>query len=107
MTYGGNEEIVLKGPKGARKSQKQEKTESYRAKECICTTFIRYSFARIRTEAENGNAAADVGQREYNIYKGQKKYPGQEAILVLEKDSQRRSVNFKQGNGDYGGMQLV
>jgi hypothetical protein len=54
MTYGGNEEIVLKGPKGARKSQKQEKTESYRAKECICTTFIRYSFARIRTEAEMG-----------------------------------------------------
>jgi hypothetical protein len=27
-------------------------------------------------QKQNGNAAAaDVGQREYNIYKGQKKYP--------------------------------
>jgi hypothetical protein len=33
--------------------------------------------------------AADVGQREYNIYKGQKKSLGQVVILVLEKDKVR------------------
>jgi formylglycine-generating enzyme required for sulfatase activity len=30
---------------------------------------------RLPTEAEWEYAAAAVGQREYNIYKGQKKYP--------------------------------
>jgi gliding motility-associated lipoprotein GldJ len=50
-------------------------------------------------------AAADVGQREYNIYKGQKKYPWSEAILVLEKTVKGDQLaNFKQGNGDYGGI---
>jgi gliding motility-associated lipoprotein GldJ len=58
------------------------------------------------TEAEwEYAAAADVGQREYNIYKGQKKYLGQEAILVLEKTVKGDQLaNFKQGNGDYGGI---
>jgi hypothetical protein len=90
MTYGGNEEIVLKGPKGARKSKKQEKTEN-RAKECICNVH-QVLLNQTPTEAEWEYAAADVGQREYNIYKGQKKYPWSEATRS-GKDSQRRSVS--------------
>jgi formylglycine-generating enzyme required for sulfatase activity len=41
---------------------------------------------RLPTEAEwEHAAAADVGQREYNIYKGRRNILGQVVILVLEK----------------------
>jgi formylglycine-generating enzyme required for sulfatase activity len=41
---------------------------------------------RLPTEAEwEYAAAADVGQREYNIYKGRRNILGQVVILVLEK----------------------
>jgi hypothetical protein len=92
MTYGGNEEIVLKGP-GARKSQKQEKTESYRAKECICTTFIRYSLPESDfPEAEwEYAAAADVDKE--NIIQRSKEISLVRSYTRSGKDSQRRSVS--------------
>jgi formylglycine-generating enzyme required for sulfatase activity len=44
------------------------------------------------TEAEwEYAAAADVGQREYNIYKGQKKYPWSGSYTRSGKDSQEIS----------------
>jgi gliding motility-associated lipoprotein GldJ len=50
-------------------------------------------------------AAADVGQREYNIYKGRRNILGQ---VVIPRSGKRQSgdqlANFKQGNGDYGGI---
>jgi gliding motility-associated lipoprotein GldJ len=108
MTYGGNEEIVLKGPKGARKSQKQEKTESYRAKECICTTFIRYSLPEYRLlQKQNGSMLLQLMLDKENIIftKVKRNILGQEAILVLEKTVKGDQLaNFKQGNGDYGGI---
>jgi hypothetical protein len=76
MTYGGNEEIVLKGPK-ARKSQKAGKdgrvTEpknvyAQRSSGILCQNTDSY-------RSRMGVCCCDVGQREYNIYKGQKKYP--------------------------------
>jgi hypothetical protein len=36
-----------------------------------------------------GIHAADVGQREYNIYKGRRNILGQVVILVLERQSKR------------------
>lgn len=44
--------------------------------------------------------------REYNIYKGQKKYPwsGDYTRSAKRKNRGDQLANFKQGNGDYGGI---
>ena len=76
-TFGGNEEIVLKGRKGAKgkgkggvkdsKGVTQEPKNLYAQK----TSGIILPEYRLPTEAEwEYAAAADVGQREYNVYKG-------------------------------------
>lgn len=110
MTYGGNEEIVLKGGKGARKSPKagkdgivaeQKNVYAQRSSGLILPEY------RLPTEAEwEYAAAADVGQREYNIYKGQKKYPWSGSYTRSGKRQSKgdQLANFKQGNGDYGGI---
>ena len=62
---------------------------------------------RLPTEAEwEYAAAADVGQREYNIYKGQKKYPWSGSYTRSGKRQFKgdQLANFKQGKGDYGGI---
>jgi gliding motility-associated lipoprotein GldJ len=62
---------------------------------------------RLPTEAEWEYAASsDVGQREYNIYKGQKKYPwsGSYTRSGKRKIIGDQLANFKQGKGDYGGI---
>ena len=62
---------------------------------------------RLPTEAEWEYAAAsDVGQREYNAYKGQKKYPwsGQYTRSGKRQVKGDQLANFKQGKGDYGGL---
>lgn len=62
---------------------------------------------RLPTEAEwEYAAAADVGQREYNINKGQKKYPWSGSYTRSGKRQVRgdQLANFKQGKGDYGGI---
>ena len=62
---------------------------------------------RLPTEAEwEYAAAADVGQREYNAYKGQKKYPWSGQYTRSGKRQVRgdQLANFKQGKGDYGGL---
>jgi hypothetical protein len=48
MTYGGNEEIVLKGPKGARKIQKSRKRRKKNSMHNVHQVF----FARIQTSTE-------------------------------------------------------
>jgi gliding motility-associated lipoprotein GldJ len=62
---------------------------------------------RLPTEAEwEYAAAADVGQRQYNAYKGQKKYPWSGSYTRSGKRQVRgdQLANFKQGKGDYGGI---
>lgn len=112
-TFGGNEEIVLKGRrnskakgKGGTKNAKgvaQEPKNVYAQK----TSGIILPEYRLPTEAEwEYAAAADVGQREYNIYKGQKKYPwsGSYTRAGKRKIKGDQLANFKQGKGDYGGI---
>ncbi|MEO8237710.1 MAG: gliding motility lipoprotein GldJ [Flavobacterium sp.] len=108
-TYGSNEEIVLKkSPNGRRPkkgkdgiAEEQKNVYAQRSSGIILPEY------RLPTEAEwEYAAAADVGQREYNIYKGQKKYPWSGDYTRSSKRKTRgdQLANFKQGNGDYGGI---
>ncbi|NER15000.1 gliding motility lipoprotein GldJ [Leptobacterium flavescens] len=62
---------------------------------------------RLPTEAEWEYAAqAQAGQREYNNYRGRKKYPWKGEYTRSGKRVSRgdQLANFKQGKGDYGGI---
>jgi len=98
-TYGGNDSIVIKKPRRGSK----DSTNVYAQR----TSGLILPEYRLPTEAEwEYAAAADVGQREYNIYKGQKKYPWSGSYTRSGKRQVRgdQLANFKQGKGDYGGI---
>ena len=111
-TFGGNEEIVLKGGRGAKKvkAPKADKDGNVTEEKNVYaqrSSGLLLPEYRHPTEAEwEYAAAADVGQREYNTYKGQKKYPWSGGYTRSGKRQNRgdQLANFKQGNGDYGGI---
>ncbi|MFZ4671779.1 MAG: gliding motility lipoprotein GldJ [Flavobacterium sp.] len=109
---GGDEKLVLKRgqkPGAAPKTAGSTNTQGNSPKNVyaqISSGLILPEY-RLPTEAEWEYAAAsDVGQREYNSYKGQKKYPWSGSYTRSGKRQFRgdQLANFKQGKGDYGGI---
>jgi gliding motility-associated lipoprotein GldJ len=101
-TYGGNEELVLKGPRN--KAAKDENAKNVYAQRSSGIILPEY---RLPTEAEWEYAAiALVGNREYNLYRGNKKYPWKGSYTRNGKRQTKgdQMANFKQGKGDYGGI---
>lgn len=105
QTYGGSEEIVLKGKKNSL-ANKENATNVYAQR----TSGIILPEYRLPTEAEWEYAAvAETGNREFNLYKGRKKYPWKGSYTRAEKNKNGvyagdQLANFKQGKGDYGGI---
>ncbi len=107
QTYGGSEE-VLRGGKNADKygttppDGGEAKNIYVQRKDGVLLPEYR-----LPTEAEWEYAALGlVGIRNYNVYRGRKKYPW-DGQYTRSGDAKRQGdqlANFKQGAGDYGGI---
>ncbi len=108
-TFGGDDKLVLKGKNGkaAPRTSKGGTAKPATGIYAQRSSGLINPEYRLPTEAEwEYAAAADVGNREYNNYKGQKKYPWKGTYTRSGKRSVKgdQLANFKQGKGDYGGI---
>lgn len=97
-SFAGNEEVVLK-----RRQRGAEDTLNVYASRSSGLIISEY---RLPTEAEWEYAALALNEnREYNLYRGKKKYPWSGSYTRSGKRKYRgdQLANFQQGKGDYGG----
>ena len=104
QTYGGNDSITRGGRSTeARMKRNKDSSDIYVQRK----DGILLPGYRLPTEAEWEYAALGlVGLRNYNVYRGRKKYPweGQYTRSGKRKSRGDQLANFKQGDGDYGGI---
>ncbi|RMA57146.1 gliding motility lipoprotein GldJ [Ulvibacter antarcticus] len=104
LAYGGNDSITRGGKRSqgiAKKSKDSTGLYIQRKDGLLMPSY------RLPTEAEWEYAALGlVGLRNYNVYRGRKKYPwdGQYTRSNKRRTRGDQLANFKQGDGDYGGI---
>ena len=105
-TYGGNEEILNGGKKKTKNPQTNADGEEINIYATRSTGILQPGY-RLPTEAEWEFAALGMSEiRSYNVHRGRKKYPWSGQYTRSGKRVTRgdHNANFKQGDGDYGGI---